>query len=217
MSAVVAGTKLKLQNLMPGMIGTNRTFSDSYVEDLIMAGFYEVIEKCDLLTVSQTISLGADTLTYDLSSKFIEVTSVEFLSDGTNVDGHLNAATHDDLDMMSCNWRDDRGTRPEHYVLLSAPGLMESESGVAADCAKIQIYRPMSAVTSEAVKVKGLGLGDSNTTVPEDVQRLCLVPYVMAHLKAVSDPQMAGGHMDRFLHGCDRVRGRFADRYTENV
>ena len=215
MSAVVAGTKLKLQNLMPGMIGTNRTYSDSYVEDLIMAGFNEVAEKCDLLTSKVVIDLVADTLIYDLNKSFIDVHSVDFLPQGGDPDGTLTAVTLDDLDRMSRKWRDDRGTRPEFYTLLSVPGIPETESGVSDDGSKILIYRPMATVDDDQVQVVGTTVGVSATLAPEDIQRFCLVPYVMAHLKAVSQPSVAHKHYARFLNGCDRVRGRYGVKLTE--
>lgn len=208
MSAVVAGTKAKLQDLLPGRIGSNKAFTDSYVEDLIMAGFYDVVEKCDLLTVTDDITLANDTLWYDLDSSLIDISFVEFKSDGTNVDGHLTAATLSDLDRMSPNWRDDRGTRPEYYSLLSAPGVYSGS--------QILVYRPPSSVTAEIITVTGIGIGTTTTRVPDDVQRLCLVPYVLAHLKA-TEPELAIKYYKMYQDGMDRVRGRFSHPYSERI
>ena len=215
MSAVVAGTKAKLDTLLPGRIGDNKAFTDSYVTDLIMAGFYEVADKCGVLNVTQDITLTQDTLLYDLSSSFITVEFVEFKSDGSDVDGHLRPVTLRDLDLMSRKWRDDRGTRPEYYSLLSTPGT-QSYTGTSYG-ADIQIWRPMSSVDSEIITVTGLGIGTSSTNMPDDIQRLCLVPYALSHLKAVTSPQDAVKYYKMFEDGCDRVRGRYGHRYSESL
>jgi len=212
MSAVVAGTLAKLDTLLPGRIGDNKAYTTSYVTDLIMAGFYEVADKCGVLNVTQDITLTQDTLLYDLSSSFITVEYVEFKSDGSNVDGHLKPVTLRDLDLMSRKWRDDRGTRPEFYSLLSTPG---TQNLVSSGGAQIQIRRPMSSVDSEIITVTGLGIGDTSTNMPDDIQRLALVPYVMSHLKAVAAPQEAVSYYKMFKDGCDRVRGRYGHRYEE--
>lgn len=219
MSAVVSGTKAKVQNLMPNMIGTNRTFSDAYVESVILAGWYAIAEKCGICTASQEIDLTDNTAEYDLDSKFIDITSVELRTDGATVDGNLDAVTLDDLDRFSRKWRDDRGTRPEFYTLLSAPGIPESTTD-ASDGSKILIHRPISSVTDQDIVVKGFALGVSvsqaaATLVPEDVQRLCLVPYTLAILKAVSAPGEAIRFMRMAWDGADRIKGRFMDKHSE--
>ena len=214
MSAVVSGTQAKLEALLPNKIGDNKTFTDAYVQELIMAGFYDVAEKTGVLTVTQAITLVADTLLYDLDSTFIDVGSVEFKSDGTNVDGHLTAVTLSDLDRMSRKWRDDRGTRPEYYSLLSAPGIPETSTGTA-DGSQILVWRPMSAVTTEIITVTGIGIGNTTTALPQDVQRLALVPYCLSHLKAQSDPQAAIRFRHMYEEGWKKIRSRFGHRYSE--
>ena len=216
LAAVVAGTTEKLNALFPGRIGDNRAFSTAYVDDLIMAGFYEVCDKCGILNISEDITLVADTLLYDLSTSFITVESVEFKSDGTNVDGYLTPVTFTDLDVMSRKWRDDRGARPEYYSLLSAPGTPVEETSYSnRSGSKINIWRPLSSVSAQIITVQGLGIGTSTAATPADVQRLVLVPYVMAHLKAVTDPAMAAKYYRMFNEGCDRVGGRYAHAYNE--
>ena len=219
MSAVVSGTKSKVQNLMPGMIGTNRTFTDSYVESVILAGWYSIAEKCGICHAVQYIDLTDNTAEYDLDHMFIDITSVEFRSDGSNIDGNLKAVTLDDLDRLSRKWRDDRGTRPEYYTLLSAPGIPESVAD-ASDGSKILIHRPIASTSSEDIVVKGYAVGAAvssaaSTNVPEDVQRMCLVPYTMAHLKAVTDPGAAVKYMRMCQDGVDRIKGRFINRNAE--
>ena len=214
MSAVVTGTQAKLEALLPNKIGDNKTFTEAYVQDLIMAGFHDVAEKTGLLTVTQNISLVADTLLYDLNSTFIDVGSVEFKQDGSNVNGRLNAVTLSDLDRRSRKWRDDRGVRPEYYSLLSAPGVPETSTGTA-DGSQILIWRPMTTVSAEIITVTGIGVGNTSTSLPQDVQRLALVPYVLSHLKAASDPQAAVRFRHMYEEGWKRIRTRFGSRYTE--
>jgi hypothetical protein len=211
MSAVVAGTKAKLQNLFPNRIGDNKAFSTSYVESLIMAGFYDACERCNLVEGTERVALVDDTLVYDLAEPFIEVLSVE-LFDGSSRVGHLTAVTLDDLDKMDRTWRNSRGAEPEYYTLLSAPGIPETSTD-AADGSRIQVWRPMSTAGDYEVWVNGIQTGTSATHVPGDVQRLCLVPYVMAHLKAVAAPDMAAYYMGKYLEGCEKVRGRFSHKY----
>jgi len=215
-SAVVAGTKARLEKLLPGRIGDNKTFSTSYVESLILAGFYDVCERCNLLPSSEDVTLANDTLIYDLTEKFIEITSVEWVPGDTTRQGHLKAVTLSDLDKMSRKWRDDRGTRPEYYCLLSAPGIPETSTD-AGDGSRIVIWRPLSTVDDDKIRVNGIISGTAATPVPDDVQRLCLVPYVLSHLKAVQNPQAASGYMAIFEQGCETVRGRFSHRYDEET
>lgn len=214
MSAVVTGTQAKLEALLPNKIGDNKTFTDAYVQELIMAGFYDVAEKTGVLTVTQNISLTADTLLYDLDSSFIDVGSVEFVSDGTNTDGRLAAVTLSDLDRKSRKWRDDRGTRPEYYSLLSAPGVPETSTG-AADGSQILVWRPMSSASAEIITVTGIGVGNTSTALPQDVQQLALVPYCLSHLKAQADPQAAVRFRHMYEEGWKKIRRRYASRYIE--
>ena len=216
MSAVVTGTKAKLEKLLPDMIGDNKTYSSAFVEELIMAGFYDVCERIELLPASEDVTLEADTLEYDLTGKFIEITSVEWVPGDVNREGHLKAVTLGDLDKMSRKWRDSRGSEPEYYSLLSAPGMPETSTD-AGDGSRILIWRPLSSVSDDKLRVTGFIAGTTTTTTPEDVQRLCITPYVMSHLMAVRDPAKAQHYFGKFEEGCERVRGRFGHKYDETT
>lgn len=213
MSAVVAGTKAKLQNLLPGRIGSNNAFSDSYVEELIMAGFHEAAEACSLVVGTESVALANDTLVYDLAEPFIEITQVEWF-DGSNRKGHLTCATLSDLDKMSRKWWDSTGAESEFYSLLSAPGIPETSTD-AADGSRILVWRPVTDATDLSLLVTGFVCGTTTTPISEDVQRMCIVPYVLSHLNAVANPNMAAGYLAQFESGCDIVRGRFSHRYDE--
>ena len=215
MSAVGAGVLGKLQDLLPGQIGDNKAYSTAYVNAIILAAHYAVTERTETQFVSEDITLVADTLEYDLSSKFITVASVDFKSDGSIIDGSLTAATMDDFDRLSLSWRDDRGTRPEYYALLSAPGTRVTTAGVPDS--RIMIYRQMSAVTSEVITVNGIGMeSDLLDSVPNDVQDYCVVPYCMSHLYANRDIKYAMGQYDKFVAGCVKMAGRYLNKFVEN-
>lgn len=203
MSQVLTGVRAKLDNLYPGQIGANRRWSESYIESLIMAADKAVRERCETLLISQVIPLVADQAYYDLDSDFISIVSVEYSSDGTNYDDELNPVTYEDLDLRTQRWRDDTGTWPFEYTLLSAPGMP------AAVPSQIMIYRTMSAVSSQQIRVNGYGIGTTTTDQPDDVQYACHLPFVMGLLSVPGDVKAAVGMYQKFLSGCDSLRDRF--------
>lgn len=174
------------------------------MERLIMYADRAVRERVGNLYHQQVISLVQDQLEYDLDSEFIDIVNVEFSTDGSTYDWYLRPATLGDLDKISLSWRSDRGTRPERYVLLSAPGTPNS---------KILTYRAMSAVTAQTIRITGQGIGATTTPVADDVQARCHVPYVMAILMAHKDARRAAGHFGEYLAGIDEVRGRYISKY----
>ena len=207
MSAVVSGVKAKLSLKLPGQIGTNRQWSDTYIETLILAAAHAACERIGYQWVTQTISLVNNTHEYALNSTFVDVQSMQYSSDGTNFEYTLSPSTLGKFDSMSKAWRDDRGVRPTYYALLSAPGLQNvSTTGRSS---KIAIYPALSSVGSAKIKVNGCGIGISTTTVPDDVQERVHVPYVMSILRAVQNPEDAAAHYAKYIEGCGYVRGRF--------
>jgi len=214
MSSVVIGVKLQLQDLLPGQIGTNKQWSDTFIEGVIMLADAAARERCQTYTHTQEISLVADQHNYDLDSELIAITAVEFSSDGTNYDDHLDPTTTDDLYKCHGKWRASRSTRPEEYALLGTPGVPETSTG-ASDGSKITIYPAHSAPTVEKIKITGTGLGTSTTTVPIDVQSKIYVPYVLAFLFGPKSPKTARRHFKSFVAGTEIVKSRFIDPYTE--
>lgn len=205
MSQVVTGVTEKLQDLLPGQIGTNLRWSTSDVERHIMSADRAVRERTENRLHRQEISLVADQLEYTLDSEFIDIASVEFAIDGSTYDYHLAPVTLSDLDKTDIGWRDNGGIRPECYTVLSAPGLNTS---------KLLVYRPMTSVDAQTIRVTGIGLGDSEDDVPDDVQAKCHVPYVMAMLKAGEDDQAAARWFGEYLGGCDEIRRRTRSPYA---
>ena len=207
MSAVVSGVKSKLNLRLPGQIGTNKQWSDAYVEALILAAAHAACERIGYQWVTQTISLVNNTHEYALNSNIIAVHAVKYSADGTNYDDHLSPTTLGQLDRFTSKWRQDRGTRPSEYALLSAPGLQNvATTGVSA---KIIVYRALSSVGSAKIKVEGAGIGTAASGVPDDVQERVHVPYVMSILRSVQNPEEAAAHYGKYIDGCDYVRGRF--------
>jgi len=208
MSQVVTGVTQKLQDLLPGQIGANLRWTTTDVERHIMMADRAVSERVGNRYHQQEISLTQDTFEYTIDSEFIDVISVEYASDGSTYDWFLNPATLDDLDKISFQWRSEGGTRPDYYCVLSAPGL---------PTARLLIYRPMTAVVAQTIRVTGLGIGVTTTPVSDDVQAKCHVPYVMAMLMAPSDPRRAAELYGEYLGGCDEVRRRYASRHSGGV
>jgi len=203
MSQVLSGVTQKIQDLLPGQIGDNLRWSTADLERHIMLADRAVRERTENHWHRQDILLTDGTAEYTLDSEFIEVVSVEFSSDGSTFDWFLYPAVLSDLDKINVGWRSDGGTRPTHYVVLSAPGL---------PTAKIQIYRPIATVGGQKIRVGGPGIGLTTTNVPDDVQGKCHVPYVMSILMASQDPNMAADWFGKYLGGCDEVRARTLSR-----
>lgn len=211
MSAVVSGVKAKLALRLPGQIGTNKQWSDAYVENLILASAHAACERIGYLWVSQTISLANDTHEYALNSTFVGVLTVKYAADGTNYDDHLSPSTMQRFDRITHLWRQDRSAQPTYYTLLCAPGTQNvSTTGVSS---KISIYPAMSSVGSAKIKVEGIGIGGTTTNVPDDVQERIHVPYVMSILRSVQNPDTAASYYAEFLKNCDAVKGRFIAPY----
>lgn len=216
MSAVVSGVKAKLDLRLPGQIGTNKQWSDSYIESLCLAAAHAACERIGYQWVSEEISLVDDTHEYAVASKFIEIVTVEFALDGSNYEQHLTPATLQELDAISRRWRLDRGQRPERYVLISAPGHQPSAVG-GSNGSRIIVYRPLSTAGSSTIRLSGWGIGTASSNVPGDVQERVHVPYVMAVLKAPQDPGLAMRNYRKFVIECDKLRGRFQQPYADGT
>jgi hypothetical protein len=218
MSAVVAGVKAKLMLKLPGQIGTNRQWSDTYIETLILAAAHAAAERIGYQWVTQAISLVNNQHEYALQSSFIEVLSVDYSADGTSYIQHLSPVTLTKLDRVSTKWRDDRSFEPNRYVLISTPGL-QSESTVvlASKTATVLIYPAVATVGSAKIRVSGWGIGSTTSNVPDGVQDRVLVPYVMAMLRATQNQQEAADWFAKYVVECDKVRGRFNNPYVDGV
>lgn len=211
MSAVVSGVKAKLSLRLPGQIGTNRQWSDTYIETLILAAAHAACERIGYQWVTQTISLVNNTHEYALNSTIVGIQTVKYAVDGTNYDDHLSPSSLLQFDRFTSKWREDRGVRPSYFALLSAPGLQDvSATGISA---KIIVYPALSSVGSAKIKIEGVGIGGTTTTVPDDVQEKIHVPYVMSILRAVQNPDDAAVHYAAYASGCDAVKGRFIAPY----
>jgi hypothetical protein len=214
MSQVYTGVLEKLQDLLPGQIGTNRRWSTEAVERHIALADRAVRERIENYETYQDITLQAGVRVYNLDSTFIDVFAVEYAADGATFDHDVLPATFEDFDRLSIRWRDDGGTKPEFYTLLSAPGTPSSQ---------ILIHRPMTSVDgTETLRVWGHHRGDdwyddatNGQYQPDDIQMSCHVPYVMAILVAGEDASAASQWYDRFLSGIDKVSRRTVSRYSQ--
>lgn len=205
MGELVSGVTQKLQDLLPGQIDANGRWTTTAVERHIMMADRAVRERLENRYHQQEIDLVADTAEYTLDSEFIDIVSVEYAADGSTYDYYLSPVTFDDLDKLDIGWRDNGGSRPEYYTVISAPGL---------PAAKIHVYRPMTDVDSQTIRVTGIGLGATDTEVNDDIQAKCHVPYVMAILKATEDPKQAADWFRQYLDNCEEIRRRTRSRYA---
>ncbi len=207
MSQVLTGVKEKIGDLLPGQIGDNLKWSAAAIERYVMLADRAVRERTGNLYLQQEIDLTTDS-EYSLDSKFIDITSVEYASDGSSFNWYLKPATLDDLDKLNRSWRDDGGSRPEYYVILGAPGTPNS---------KLMIYRPMSSASSQKLRVTGLAIGESTTICSDDIQSKCHVPYVMTLLSAGKSAKEAADWYGKYLDGCDEVRRRTMNKAPSGV
>ena len=194
--------------MMPDQIGDNLRWTTTELERYITLADNAVRERIDDKFRQQVITLTDDTLEYDLDSEFIAITSVEFAIDGTTYDWYLRPGTFDDFDRLNIRWRQDGGTRPWYYTILSAPGMTGKS--------KILIYRPIPVVTAQTIRVKGTAVTVGNDTIPDDIQHMCHVPYVMSILKAREDPQRAADWFGKYLTGCEEAKRRTRNRFVQS-
>ena len=213
MGQIVAGVKEKLSDHLPGQIGSNARWSDSFIESLILSADYLMKEKLMNYRGTEVISLVADQSVYTLDQKFISVDRVEFASDGSDYDWQLYPKNLSDLDASNRRWRDNTGSRPETYHLLSAPGTPSSIAGAGLR-SRIVIYRPLSSVTAETIRVYGNCVDSTTPMLSDDVQYKVHVPYVMAILKARENPQAAAEWWRKHVDGVEETRARYMGTYA---
>jgi hypothetical protein len=210
-SAVGSGVLDKLQRRLPNQIGTNRQWTTSYISSLILAAAHAAEERLGMTWVSSEVAMTNNTSEYPLDSKFIEVVTVEFALDGTTYQRELEAVTFEDLDHINLNWRDDTGQEPTRYALLSTPGTQSVTDATPLSGSRIVIHRKMGTAGSAKIKVSGWGIGTAASNVPDGAQERVFIPYILSILRAEHDVKEANWFYDKFLTGCDEIKGRFGD------
>jgi len=213
MTLLVDSVIAKVRSTAPG---TGTRWPDSALQKLVHAADCSISEAAEKAWSTHDISLLADAFYYALPEDVIAVKSVTYSSDGTNFDdGVLLPMTYDKLDGLSLTWMDDRGTQPHHYWLLSCPGVI--------GYSKIGVYRAMSTVTSEQIRVTYLACTpDNNATFEalatpdaEWIEDDIYVPYVLAHMAAPVEPKLAKMYMDRFWKNLPEARIYWQARQSE--
>jgi len=209
---VVSDVTTKIRGLVPD--STTR-WSDNHIQRLIHLADCSISDECETTWGSADISLIDDGHYYPLPSDVIQVTSVEMSLDGTNFDdGFLRPTTYERLDGFNENWIDDRGTQPRHFLLLGTPGVPTVSS--------IMVYRPLSSVSGEAIRVNYLRSYPNNNaafeakTVPDWVEDQVYMPYVMSLLYAPSDVKMALKYWREYLDNIPDVRSKFRSKYGDS-
>ena len=168
-------------------------------------------EEAPLWCSHENISLVADTTYYDLDEKAVQVVGVDWLQDGSSIDGPLSPTTTRELDCKSLSWRDEAGSEPEAYFLYSTPGIK--------DQAQIGIYPRLSSVDSEKIRVYIQACvaspGDSELTPLADdlALRDVYAPLVLAILLPPMDEKMAAYYFGQYRKNVERLRQRYANEY----
>lgn len=212
--ALTASVVSKVRRAFPS---TSDRWSDDHIGHLIYLADCAVREEGQTLWAHTDIALQDEAMYYNLPAGTIAVSHVEFSLDGTTFDdGVLEPTTFSRLDELNSTWIDDRGTQPHHYLLLSAPGVEEYS--------KIMIWRPITAVTAEKIRVHYLSCyGDDNLTFTtamatvddEDAEDLVYLPYVKSLLWAEMDPQKAVACFAEYRDGIAKLRERTSARMRE--
>jgi len=219
MSAVLSGVLAKVKYLLPDQIGANKRWTEQTVNAYIVAADRAVRERCAILQHEQEITLQSADHGYNLDTAFVNIDFVEFSEDGTNYDWRLKPARMSDFDEIAPNWRDISGSRPDLYCIISTPGTQPLASEDPAP-AQIIIYPYVSTVSGEKIKVSGSGVIESEAAmasalVADDVQKKCHVPYVLALLYSVADPDKSAAKWREFLAGVEAVHDRFISEYMD--
>ena len=210
----VLGTGLQMvKDLLPEQVGTNKRWTDAVVQAVIACADRAVRERVGVHFHTQTITLANDTATYDLDPEFVSIDTVEFALDGSNYDWKLEAKSLKDMSERMPLWRQSRGTRPDLYALLSAPGT-QGQTSPAVTPAQIVIYPCIATVTAETILVTGEAVIGNTTdlataTVGTDILKKCHIPYILCVLYAVESPERAAAEFQNFIAGCQTVKSRF--------
>jgi len=211
--SLVDEVRAKIRRLAPD--STTR-WTDAQLNEQIHLADCLIREEGQTTWQTIDISLLDEGMYYTLPSNIIAIGSVEFSLDGVTFDdGVLEPTTYRILDDLSRTWRDDRGTQPYHYILLSAPGIYS--------VSKIMIWRPMADATAEAIRINCLACYPRNdaafqaVSVPQVIQEEVYVPLVMAQLHAAIDQSVFQLYWNDYRSGMNRVRSRYGHRYAEGL
>lgn len=211
MPTVLSDGLTMVKGLMPGLIGTNKRWSDELVQTLLVAADRQVREMLGIHTHEQVISLADNDASYSLDPEFVGITLVEFALDGATYDWKLRAASFDEFDAARTKWRQARNARPEAYALLSCPG---TQAG-ATNYSQIVIYPCPSVAAGSKIRVSGPGVvpiaDQATATAPTTVLKKCHVPYTLAVLYHKEAPELSASYLKEYSEGCAIVRDAYYD------
>ncbi len=212
MPTVLSDGLTMVKGMMPGLIGSNKRWTDELVTTLLVAADRQTRERLGMHVHEQEISLADNDASYSLDPEFVGIILVEFALDGTNYDWIVRAASYDEFDAARTKWRTMRNSRPQTYTLASVPGMQAGSTNYS----QIVLYPCPSTAGSSKIRVTGpavAAVADQDTaTAPLDVLKKCHVPFVLAVLYHREQPQLAAGYYAEFDRGCQIVR----DRYYQN-
>lgn len=211
MSTILTDGLDMVKGMVPGLVGTNKRWTDDLVSTLLVAADREVRERLLVHTHEQEIALADDDASYTLDPEFVGITLVEFALDGTTYDWTVRAASYADMDAAHFKWRSARNARPEMYFISSTPGV---------PTASIVLYPCPSTAGSSKIRVSGPGVvpvaSQSTATMPLDVLKKCHVPFVLAVLYSKEAPETASQYYQSFEEGCEIVSDRFYRNQMNN-
>lgn len=212
MPTVLSDGLTMVKGMMPGLIGTNKRWTDALVQTLLVAADRQVRERLGIHTHEQEIALADNDASYSLDPEFVGISLVEFALDGTNYDWKLRAASYDEFDAAHYKWRTLRNSRPDAYYLASAPGVQAGSTNYS----QIVLYPCPSTAGSAKIRVSGPGVvavsDQATATAPLDVMKKCHVPFVQAVLYHKESPELSAQYLQEFDSGCAILR----DRYYKN-
>ena len=212
MGNIVTEVTQKIRDRVPDSAGR---WEDSHIRSMLHLADLAIKEEAESYWGTETISLQSGSLYYGLPESIIAVRAVEFSTDGSDYDYRLKPITYDKLDRVDGNWMNATATIPEHYLLISAPGV-EGYS-------RIMIWRPIASVTNETIRLQCLKCFPENNlsfvaaTAPGEIQDRLYVPYTLALLYGTIDPRRASSYMEEYGQNVSDVASRYGSRYEEGI
>ena len=213
---VIAGVRTYLPD------GAER-YSDSFLTSLAHAADCVIKDECETLWDDYSFSLYPGVSYYDVPEDVIAVRNVRFSKDGSTFnDGVLTGTSFNDLDNFDIRWKQRRGVEPSHYMLLSAPGVPTDTGPGETGYSKILIWRPLSAVTTQKIKLEYLAYFTSADHLSFLVQEeraevidAAYVPYIMAAIYANVSVEQYVQWWQKYREGVRKTRSIYLSKYAE--
>lgn len=205
--ALVAATLAKVRRMFPESAGA---WSDATVQSAIYMADLLVKERAESTWMTQDLTLVQDGLYYDLPESVIWLGAVTYGRDGSTFkDGALAATTLADMDERIPNWETMKSMKPTHYILLSAPGIV--------NYSKIILWPAMASRTTEKVRLEYIGCYAYNLSFVAQTCEQWVVddiygPLVASMLIASREPDRAA---DLYARALAQIPRLFAESHSK--